>query len=495
MKAPIIVCISIKSSLVESSSFNASYDPTYGAPICPDPTSVCDTGTLLAGAGHPSEGGSETNAYNTIDDCFDSMNMTHEEDESVERIVIRSEDSNDFSAGGNIIIEATVFTGANTTDGRRNPNVVDIAQFFHTTNPSLDAKWTFIDLRWAWLKRGSQTLSVTYTLPEADIQAVRVKFGYDEMGVAPCGSENDLTDIDDLVFAVNPGPDPPTMIPSPPTTPSPTKEFHRMAVYDFNYGSPRCVQFGSACDTGAKLIAGVGSGVGGPEPNSPNVIDDCIELSSTVYGKDESIDRISIKSADGSIMSVGTSVTIEATVSTATSTNNREQPIGPEVAHFYHTADPSFNTNWVYISTVYASLGTGSQVLSCQLTLPEGEIQAVRVNYGYQENVAGPCTNNGPFTDVDDLVFAVASQPTSTPTAAPTESMAPSESLVASESIVPTYLLSEDHTESTEELEKSTWFNNFWPLQTSSSSRQHYLSACVTWLSTAISLCLVHIVL
>lgn len=231
MKAPIILCISISSGMIEGSSFNASYDPTYGAPRCQDPTSLCDTGTLLVGAGHPSEGGSELNAYNTIDGCFDSKNMTHEVDESVDRIVIRSIDGNVFTVGREINIEANVFTGVNTTEGRA-PYGGNWVHFFHTANR--DAKWTFIASVWPYQtifirvgKRGYKTVHLNYTLPEGDVQAIRVKFGYEQTlyVVGPCMNENGLTDFDDVVFHVNPAKDSPTMMPSAsPITQSPTKE-------------------------------------------------------------------------------------------------------------------------------------------------------------------------------------------------------------------------------------------------------------------------------
>jgi hypothetical protein len=62
------------------------------------------------------------------------------------------------------------------------------------------------------------------------------------------------------------------------------------------------------------------------------------------------------------------------------------------------------NPNWIHITTITPP-GGGAQTLTAQYTLPEGGLQAVRVNFRY--NGSTSTCSNGSYDDRDDLVFAV----------------------------------------------------------------------------------------
>lgn len=255
------------------------------------------------------------------------------------------------------------------------------------------------------------------------------------------------------------------------------------AVYDPTHGAPRCLNPSTSCDTG-KLLVGVGNDGGGRERNS-NTIDDCSDASDGIYEQDESVDRIVVRSKDGSLLKSGSEAIIEAIVRTATDTSDRQPSRGVEVAHFYYATNLSSTVDWTYIDTRYAFPNSGSQMFTCVYTLPEGEVQAVRVNYGYNEYIEGPCASIGGFTDVDDVLFAVVDctqedctkvDPLSMPsldTMAPTQSLMPSSSsqpsVFPSISSAPSTSLAPS-TMPTEQPHESTWWDELWPFPPLSSS-------------------------
>ena len=661
----------------------ATYDPAYGAPRCTGVSSYCNTGTLLVGVGNNQSGGPESHSPNTIDDCVDVTSGIYQQDESVDKIAVRSQDGFALSSGEVATIEVTVFTATNTSR-RAIPSGFEVAHFYYATNVSYaPVEWNYLETRYVMPMTGSQTLKCSYTLPEGDTQAVRVNYGYNEFIKGPCTGLGGYSDVDDVVFAVAPALTPPTSSPTitpsraivdpfsqmavydsghynalrcfsvgsscdtgielsyniapnrtnslytvdncsvesvdahirnesvmrlkvisvdgqnmtvgskvriiatvatskntterdPPdqmnvahffsstntfpgwrylktvfipsndrsTTdvhcdfiltegdtqvirvnygyheltigscistnhfsdiidlvfavdqaavfPSPTpsqdgddeyKENHILAVYDASFGGPKCDSIGSSCDTGTELI----SGVSGLESHPPNTIDDCDEQPRTAGQSSESIDRILIKSMNSLVMKPGTVVNIQATVTTASNTTDRENPYEYEVAHFYHTANASLSPEWEYITTVFVTPRVGSKTISCEFTLPEGELQAVRVNFGYEEYTIGSCTNNGIYTDIDDLVFSVYSSsdeplllPSATektfspsesfmPTVSNMPSSSPSISSMPSISSLPSFMPSEEPYE-------RTWWDDWWPFPPHSSTSVQTIS-------------------
>jgi len=165
------------------------------------------------------------------------------------------------------------------------------------------------------------------------------------------------------------------------------------AVYDAGLGAPKCSVVGSSCDTNGIID---GRGTVGPESNYPNTLDDCADGTSGSYHNDESLDRLVVRTLDLYDFSEGATVEVEATV-WAWSTGSSND------ADFYYAADAN-NPSWTYIGSLAPS-GGGAQVLTTQYTLPNGALQAVRVNFRYN-SPEGSCSA-GSYNDRDDLVFAV----------------------------------------------------------------------------------------
>ena len=135
----------------------------------------------------------------------------------------------------------------------------------------------------------------------------------------------------------------------------------------------------------------------GPEPNQPNTIyTSCADGTSGTYHSDESLDRLVVKTLDGTDFFEGATVEIDATV-WAWSTGSSD------TLDLYYTADAT-SPSWVYITSIVPPSG-GAHTLSATYTLPEGGLQAVRANFRYSGSV-GSCTT-GSYDDRDDLVFAV----------------------------------------------------------------------------------------
>ena len=185
------------------------------------------------------------------------------------------------------------------------------------------------------------------------------------------------------------------------TSSSPVAKF---AVYDL-VGAPLCYEMGSSCDTGETLVAGVGS----YEQNSPNTVDSCNDQSAAVYQQDESINRIVVRSKDGGLMTAGSTLEIEAHVSTAVDVSLRSNPNEVETAHMYYHEESS--NSWEYICTRMSSPGLGNITITCDFTIPENNyfgncgflcgLQKVRVNYGYGEYAIQACTETGIWVSIE----------------------------------------------------------------------------------------------
>ena len=168
------------------------------------------------------------------------------------------------------------------------------------------------------------------------------------------------------------------------------------AVYNSTLKAPSCATVGSACDSGASLLLGRASLSGGAEPNQPNTINNsCADGTSGTFHSDESIDRLSIATTDGSSLAAGKSVKVTTTV-WAYSTS-------ADALDLYSAPDAN-SPVWTFLSTI-SPAATGAQTLSTSFTLPSGSLQAIRANFRYQGS-ASSCST-GAYDDHDDLIFAV----------------------------------------------------------------------------------------
>jgi len=195
----------------------ALFDNNFGTPRCESITTSCDTGSLVVGRGAMSP--SEPNHPNTIDGCADGNSGSFHSAESLDRIIVKSNDPQPdvvLKAGGNATITATVYSWSTFTDH---------ADFFYAANAS-KVDWKYIGSVKP-SKSGLADITMTYTLPAgAENQAVRVQFRYEQFGSSPstnpCFTGN-YNDRDDLVFMV--------VIPSPTLSPSPKPSLAPLIIH------------------------------------------------------------------------------------------------------------------------------------------------------------------------------------------------------------------------------------------------------------------------
>ena len=175
------------------------------------------------------------------------------------------------------------------------------------------------------------------------------------------------------------------------------------AVWDSVLRAPKCATVGAACDSGASLLLGR-AGLG-PEPNQPNTIGgSCADGTSGTFHTDESNDRIKVETIDGTDLAPGKAVRINASVWAWTTPS-------ADRADFYYAANAA-SPAWTLIGSATPA-AAGAQTLSTTYTLPAGALQAVRVQFRFQGTTASCAT--GAYNDRDDLVFAVATAPDTTP--------------------------------------------------------------------------------
>lgn len=181
-------------------ALSALYDSSLRVPRCSSVSSVCDSGTLLAGRGSM---GPELNAPNTLQSsCADGTGGTYRSDESLEKLTVRTLDGSPMAPGKQVRLEAVVWAYAAYTSDK-----LDLYYAANASSPT----WTFLTTLTP-TGPGSQVLSVTYTLPAGPLQAVRGRFRYGG-AAAPCGAIA-YTDHDDLAFPVGtaaPDTQPPTV--------------------------------------------------------------------------------------------------------------------------------------------------------------------------------------------------------------------------------------------------------------------------------------------
>lgn len=134
------------------------------------------------------------------------------------------------------------------------------------------------------------------------------------------------------------------------------------------------------------------------EPNSPNTLDNCNDGSKGAYHNDESIDEIKVSAVEGGPLQEGAVVAIEVKLWAWDDGS-------ADTADFYYASNANGPT-WEYIGSVGAG-GSGLRILQAQYRLPDGPLQAVRINYRYIGDGASECSG-GAWDDVDDLAFSVA---------------------------------------------------------------------------------------
>jgi hypothetical protein len=170
------------------------------------------------------------------------------------------------------------------------------------------------------------------------------------------------------------------------------------ATYNSTYKAPACAAGGKSCDTGASIINGRGTMTNGNETNRPNTINtSCADGNSGTYHTDESIDRMSIATGDGTVLAAGKSVTVSVTVWCYDTTDRLD---------LYRTASipGTGSPTWTLIGT-QSCTASGARTFTATYTLPTGATQAVRGNFRYG-GTAGTCSS-GNYNDRDDLVFGV----------------------------------------------------------------------------------------
>lgn len=379
---------------------DAIFDSEFAVPRCKSTGSSCSSGDLLNGRNNIS-GGPEPGQPNTLDGCADGSYGSYHNDESIDKVLVRSGEKDgtgsgvSMEEGGRATIIASIWAWGSGAS--------DTADFFYSADAS-NPVWQYLGSETPE-GGGAQDLMVSYDLPQGPNQAVRVQFRYGgSIGTCTSGSYNDR---DDIVFAVAKGTSQPTLAPvktQPPT--EATGGGPQQASYDASFFTARCSVYGSECDS-LELLNGRGAMKNGNEPNRPNTIDSCTDGNSGSYHYDESIDRIVVRSGEedgtgsGVNMVEGGRATIIASVWPWSSGSS-------DYADFYYRQN-SANPQWVYIGTKKPS-GSGLQEIKMSYTLPQGINQAVRVNFRYRglQGANGECSK-GSYDDTDDLAFVVKS--------------------------------------------------------------------------------------
>jgi hypothetical protein len=380
---------------------NAVFDSNFGAPVCASVGNSCSSLALLNGRGTISNG-NEPNKSNTLDGCQDGNSGSYHSDESIDKVIVRAGDidapsNDDMKEGDTVTIVASIWAW--------NTGASDRADFYYASDAS-DPEWQYIGTLTP-PSGGANDLMMSYSLPQGNKQAVRVQFRYGG-SISKCSSGS-YNDRDDVVFTVGGGTPAPTQSPVISAAPTPMLGGGpQEAVYDSALGAPRCLVYGSKCDS-LNLVNGRGTMYNGNESNRPNTLDTCKDGNSGSYHGDESIDRIVVVSGEidgtgsGLDMVEGGRATIIATVWPWNSGSS-------DYADFYYASDSS-NPQWVLIGTKQPT-GSGLQEIKMSYNLPSGVNQAIRVNFRYRgvQGSTGACSS-GSYDDNDDLAFRVKSNP------------------------------------------------------------------------------------
>ena len=189
-----------------------------GAPRCKNAGSLCDSDVLLLGVGSSAMGGPEPNAPNTIDICKGEEGITvarsvFHQDESIDRIVVRSLDRRTITAGNEVEVEVTVYSAQDTTL-RSIANKWSVAHVYYASNVPVetdDIAWHYIWSEAVEPGSADHIFRVRFYLDNDDnqttTQAIRVYYEYSQYNARSCagdGKSDDASylDVDDLVFEV-----------------------------------------------------------------------------------------------------------------------------------------------------------------------------------------------------------------------------------------------------------------------------------------------------
>jgi hypothetical protein len=176
----------------------AAYDAALGAPRCARVGASCDSHSLLAGVG-----AREPNMSNTLlpDRCSEYVPPEAPgTTEAIDRIVVSSLDGQPLAPGSQVRVDVTL-SGPAETDA--------LVLFYTGSADKPDVPWQLMTPPLELPPDAPRTVSVSYTLPEGGVQAVRAAFIrrlWDLGEPPPCVSQHDSwEDHDDLVFAVGAG--------------------------------------------------------------------------------------------------------------------------------------------------------------------------------------------------------------------------------------------------------------------------------------------------
>ena len=169
---------------------NATFDPTLQAPACFPTGRSCDSAGLLTGR-DTIAGGPEPNQPNTIaHSCADGTVGRFHVRESIDRIKVQTLDATQMSPGKTVRVDVTVWGFS--------PGFADSLDLYYTATAATPS-WTYAGTVRSG-KAGLHTISMTYTLPNGTLQAVRARYRH-RGDPSPCGP-GDVNDHDDLVFTV-----------------------------------------------------------------------------------------------------------------------------------------------------------------------------------------------------------------------------------------------------------------------------------------------------
>ena len=174
---------------------NAAYDADLGSPVCGERGNVCDSGNLLESSAHMNP--PELNPPNTLDGCLDGDDLYYyQDDESIERIVVRSQSGAVISRNKNLEIEITFYAY-----GDGSGDVLDIFYSDEGTNPAAIEKEHLARYVPQW--GGLQTYTLLTTVPDtgSSLHRVRARLG-SAAHVSRC-SGNGFYDVDELAFRVD----------------------------------------------------------------------------------------------------------------------------------------------------------------------------------------------------------------------------------------------------------------------------------------------------
>lgn len=169
----------------------AIFDSNLRVPKCTSYVGAsCTSGDIFMKAGND-ETFYETGSANSLDGCNDGTSGVWKTDESIEQISVKSVNGNQLVEGTRVEISTTLYAYQDGSD--------DTVDFYYSNSADLTKPtWVYID---SMIPRANKdTLTVQYTLPTGELQAVRVNIRWRGTRSACPGGSYD--DVDDLVFSV-----------------------------------------------------------------------------------------------------------------------------------------------------------------------------------------------------------------------------------------------------------------------------------------------------